>query len=343
MSVMAEQRTPENRCFTPKNGTSPLYDLTPLKPVIGAIDWLFKDRLANANANAPPQQDVHSLNSDIDSNEDTGSSIPKREYRAAKQKKKKSKSLNSTSKSKKKDPESEWTNVPLRGTLNTPICTDRLCRCKVCGQLLPQDIDSIERHTNHCGNIEAGHSCWEQAIALRALSPKELVGSHIELHGGVIATVVEVDKRTGAYGSKARHLLRFESGREESTLLFDGKNDGTLFRLLSFEEERRYNELVRQRLEEELRSVRLHMQDIRQDSVRRSKENESIRSELEHFKEETADRSLCPVCFDSAKDTVFNCGHRACSSCAQLCVDSEGGLCPICRQPIENSIKLFDI
>lgn len=47
-------------------------------------------------------------------------------------------------------------------------------------------------------------------------------------------------------------------------------------------------------------------------------------------------RMKCTICFDHAKDVVFQCGHQCCKSCS-----SKLAHCPTCRQPIKQRITLF--
>ncbi|KAG6763873.1 hypothetical protein POTOM_031317 [Populus tomentosa] len=44
----------------------------------------------------------------------------------------------------------------------------------------------------------------------------------------------------------------------------------------------------------------------------------------------------CPICLTDGKDLAFGCGHMTCRDCG-----SRVSNCPICRQPITSSIKLF--
>ena len=60
---------------------------------------------------------------------------------------------------------------------------------------------------------------------------------------------------------------------------------------------------------------------------------------------ESADNACneCSVCFEKAVDTViYTCGHMClCYECAVDIRDNQGGLCPMCRQPIKDLIKTF--
>eukprot|EP00753_Platysulcus_tardus_P005381 PLAT13238.1.p1 GENE.PLAT13238.1~~PLAT13238.1.p1 ORF type:complete len:428 (-),score=88.09 PLAT13238.1:24-1307(-) len=62
------------------------------------------------------------------------------------------------------------------------------------------------------------------------------------------------------------------------------------------------------------------------------RESLRLQAELDAMREAT----LCVVCMEKAKNTVFQCGHQTCDSCAAVLEN-----CPICRTPIETRIKLY--
>ena len=102
--------------------------------------------------------------------------------------------------------------------------------------------------------------------------------------------------------------MQFESGRTERMTLSNGLNQGTLFRLLSAKEEAQHFATVRNRLEEELKSVRGHVSQAESEALRRSREADTLRAELEHLRRENEDRNMCPICLDGKRDTAFTCG-----------------------------------
>jgi Zinc finger, C3HC4 type (RING finger) len=53
--------------------------------------------------------------------------------------------------------------------------------------------------------------------------------------------------------------------------------------------------------------------------------------------------SECAVCLERAPDCVlYTCGHMCmCYKCAEDVVKNRGALCPICRQPIRDIIKIY--
>ena len=66
-------------------------------------------------------------------------------------------------------------------------------------------------------------------------------------------------------------------------------------------------------------------------------------------KEETADSganrsgSECTVCFEKAIDSaIYDCGHSClCYDCAVACKNKEPALCPICRAPIRDVLRIY--
>ena len=53
--------------------------------------------------------------------------------------------------------------------------------------------------------------------------------------------------------------------------------------------------------------------------------------------------SECTVCYERAVDSVlYTCGHCCmCYECAWECKHTRGGLCPICRAPIRDIIRIY--
>ena len=51
----------------------------------------------------------------------------------------------------------------------------------------------------------------------------------------------------------------------------------------------------------------------------------------------------CTVCYERAVDSVlYTCGHCCmCYDCAWECKQTRGGLCPICRAPIRDVIRIY--
>lgn len=51
----------------------------------------------------------------------------------------------------------------------------------------------------------------------------------------------------------------------------------------------------------------------------------------------------CTVCCERAVNSVmYTCGHMCmCYECAVAVKEQKGGLCPICRQPIQDVIKIY--
>lgn len=57
------------------------------------------------------------------------------------------------------------------------------------------------------------------------------------------------------------------------------------------------------------------------------------------------DQDSCIVCFDGPIETVcVPCGHVAlCLECAEVCQESDARSCPVCRQNIEQIVRMFHV
>ncbi len=58
--------------------------------------------------------------------------------------------------------------------------------------------------------------------------------------------------------------------------------------------------------------------------------------ELEGKIETLEDKQCCHICMDQLNNVAFDCGHLACSQCAQLL-----NKCHMCRKDIHQKIPLF--
>ena len=52
---------------------------------------------------------------------------------------------------------------------------------------------------------------------------------------------------------------------------------------------------------------------------------------------------MCVVCFDAPKDHIIvPCGHMCvCASCAEQLTKTRTPTCPVCREPIRETVKVF--
>lgn len=66
------------------------------------------------------------------------------------------------------------------------------------------------------------------------------------------------------------------------------------------------------------------------------KANAELERELDSRVRELEDRHTCGICMDRPRDTVFLCGHGACSVCSDNLY-----LCHMCRLPIQKKIPLY--
>jgi hypothetical protein len=56
-----------------------------------------------------------------------------------------------------------------------------------------------------------------------------------------------------------------------------------------------------------------------------------------------AEETMCVVCFDAPKDHIIvPCGHQCvCGACAQQLTKTRTPMCPVCREPIQQTMKVF--
>jgi hypothetical protein len=56
-----------------------------------------------------------------------------------------------------------------------------------------------------------------------------------------------------------------------------------------------------------------------------------------------AEETMCVVCFDAPKDHIIvPCGHMCvCASCAEQLTKTRTPTCPVCREPIRETMKVF--
>lgn len=52
---------------------------------------------------------------------------------------------------------------------------------------------------------------------------------------------------------------------------------------------------------------------------------------------EIEDANMCAICLEKRRNVAFLCGHGTCKDCA-----SSLEVCPMCRKPISQKIKLFN-
>jgi hypothetical protein len=56
-----------------------------------------------------------------------------------------------------------------------------------------------------------------------------------------------------------------------------------------------------------------------------------------------AEETQCVVCFDAPKDhAIVPCGHQCvCARCAEQLTNTRTPTCPVCREPIRETMKVF--
>jgi hypothetical protein len=87
----------------------------------------------------------------------------------------------------------------------------------------------------------------------------------------------------------------------------------------------------RQQLEEEASALALRMQQVQAELGSGSGTPQDT--------EET----MCVVCFDAPKEyAIVPCGHQCvCEACAEQLTKTRTPMCPVCRGPIRETMKVF--
>jgi hypothetical protein len=88
----------------------------------------------------------------------------------------------------------------------------------------------------------------------------------------------------------------------------------------------------RQKLEEELTALALRTQQVQAELGSGSGTPHS-----------DAEETQCVVCFDAPKDHIIvPCGHMCvCEACAEQLTNTRTPMCPVCRGPIRETMKVF--
>ena len=88
----------------------------------------------------------------------------------------------------------------------------------------------------------------------------------------------------------------------------------------------------RQQLQERLAALALETQQVQAEL--------GSGSGTSHF---DAEETMCVVCFDAPKDhLIVPCGHQCvCAGCAEQLTNTRTPTCPVCRAPIQQTVKVF--
>ena len=56
-----------------------------------------------------------------------------------------------------------------------------------------------------------------------------------------------------------------------------------------------------------------------------------------------SEETMCVVCFDAPKEyAIVPCGHQCvCARCAEQLTKTRTPMCPVCREPIRETVKVF--
>ena len=96
------------------------------------------------------------------------------------------------------------------------------------------------------------------------------------------------------------------------------------------------------RMEEEMAALTLRMQSdaLRLQEMRARVGSIVVPPAASH---QGTEETMCVVCFDAPKDhLIVPCGHMCvCAGCAELLTKTRTPTCPVCREPIQQTVKVF--
>jgi hypothetical protein len=111
---------------------------------------------------------------------------------------------------------------------------------------------------------------------------------------------------------------------------------------------------ARVRLEEEMAALALSMQEAAAVAAASALRMQQVQAELGCSVAPPAEpvptaphpgteETMCVVCFDAPKDhLIVPCGHQCvCAGCAELLTKTRTPTCPVCREPIQQTVKVF--
>jgi hypothetical protein len=104
----------------------------------------------------------------------------------------------------------------------------------------------------------------------------------------------------------------------------------------------------RQKMEQDLAALTLRMQN----DARRMRNDALLAQQMQAqlgvppaapAPQSDAEETQCVVCFDAPKDHIIvPCGHQCvCEACAELLTKTRTPMCPVCREPIIQTMKVF--
>jgi Tfp pilus assembly protein FimV len=92
--------------------------------------------------------------------------------------------------------------------------------------------------------------------------------------------------------------------------------------------------------EEEIAALTSRMQS---DALRLQQMRARVGSSAVPAAHQDTEETMCVVCFDAAKDhLIVPCGHQCvCAGCAEQLTKTRTPTCPVCREPIQQTVKVF--
>ena len=96
----------------------------------------------------------------------------------------------------------------------------------------------------------------------------------------------------------------------------------------------------RLRVEEQMAALAVRMQS---DALMMQQMRAQVGSSVAPTPHPDAEETQCVVCFDAPKDHIIvPCGHMCvCEACAEQLTQTRTPMCPVCRGPILQTVKVF--
>jgi hypothetical protein len=96
----------------------------------------------------------------------------------------------------------------------------------------------------------------------------------------------------------------------------------------------------RLQMEDELVALSLRMQEVQQRLGSSRTPPSAPTTPAPH---PDAEETMCVVCFDAPKEyAIVPCGHQCvCARCAEQLTKTRTPTCPVCREPIQQTMKVF--
>lgn len=98
----------------------------------------------------------------------------------------------------------------------------------------------------------------------------------------------------------------------------------------------KWSDYISENIEFDVEEIEKELLELKEKNRLQTVEIKTLTDIVKKSKNKNSTSYECPICVEIKSNVVFNCGHIICNEC-QIPLD----LCPICREPITNRIKIF--